>query len=103
MFLLMGLLVIGGGFVVFRFFNPPGRLPDEINFICVETGKTYWIDRYKLVQVPAPNPETGELTLLPCTERDGQLYLDPHYAPSLERFGERNKYVDPETLAIRTR
>jgi hypothetical protein len=48
------------------------------------------------------NPRTGEATLLPCHERNGVLYINQRYGSILGDLGARNRYVDPETLAVRT-
>jgi hypothetical protein len=42
------------------------------------------------------------MTLLPCFEQDGVVYVSSRYHGSLAELGEKNRYVDPETLAVRT-
>jgi hypothetical protein len=68
----------------------------------VSTGETFNITRKELVCIPMTNPRTGEATLLPCHERNGVLYINQRYGSILGDLGARNRYVDPETLAVRT-
>jgi hypothetical protein len=102
--LLAGVLLVGAGLLVFRQVGGSRRLPNRVRFVCVATGKTYWIDREKLASLPIPaqNPKTGEMTLLPCFEQDGIVYVSSRYQGSLAELGEKNRHVDPETLAVRT-
>lgn len=81
--------------------QPKGRLPDDINFVCAATGKTYKLDRHEVTRIPAQNPKTGEYTLFPCYVADGVLQVSSRHAGGLTGLGEKNRYVDPETLAVR--
>lgn len=77
---------------------------DKSEFVCVATGKTFWLDRETRF-FPFENPDTGEKTLLPCHEgEDGGLYVSAgcrDLVKQLDRDGI-NKYVDPQTLRVRT-
>jgi hypothetical protein len=88
--------------VYFSFGGRRGIISSDINFVDVTTGKMYSIDRYKIKLIPAPNPSTGERTLFPCYKGPSGLQVDGRYRESLEELGDRNHYVDPETLAIRS-
>lgn len=81
--------------------QPRGRLPDDINFVCAATGQTYKLDRDEVTRIPARNPKTGEYTLFPCYISEGVLQVSSRHAGGLAGLGERNRYVDPETLAVR--
>lgn len=78
-------------------------LPNSINMVCVQTGKTYQVSRKKLRELPAPNPDTGTQTLVPfyVTEA-GVRRMDPHFAALLKRLQAENKVVDEKTLEIRS-
>lgn len=75
---------------------------DEIHCICVETGREYFLSTSKIRGFPAPNPKTERRTLLPCERRGDRLFLLQRFAGVLEALGEKNKYVDPESLAIQS-
>lgn len=79
-----------------------GPLANSVEFVCVQTGQTFSLARDKIIQVPAKNPKTGELTLLPCHEENGVKYILSRYRGELEDLGDKNRVVDGETLAIRT-
>ncbi len=97
------LLVFAGVFLALQFnrYRDAGLLPGKVNFVCVATGEKFAVPREQ-IQVPCRNPKSGELTLLPCYEEEGDLYVSPRYREALIGLGEKNRYVDPETLAVRT-
>jgi hypothetical protein len=67
----------------------------------VATGATFEIDRKDVNVLPMPNPDTGEMTLVPCVRREDGLYVDSHYRTLIEDFGDVNQYVDGATLAVK--
>jgi hypothetical protein len=79
-----------------------GPLASGVEFVCVQTGQTFSLARDKINQIPAKNPKTGEMTLLPCREENGVKYILPRYRGELTDLGDKNRVVDGETLAIRT-
>ena len=81
---------------------PASPISKSVQLVCVATGETFRMTRKELVYIPMRNPRTGEATLLPCHERNGVLYINQRYGPALADIGARNRYVDPETLAVRT-
>ncbi len=95
-----GLLVAAGVLLAVRF-RPTAPLSEDINFICAATGHTFKLDRRELSRIPARNPKTGEYTLFPCYKSEGVLYISPRHSGGLRELGEKNRYVDPETLAVR--
>ena len=100
---LAAVLIIGAGGLLFWQFAGSGVIKNDVNFICVATGKTFSIDRKDVKSLPLENPKTGERTLLPCCMRDGVLYVDDHYARLLfDKLREKNRYVDTESLAVQT-
>jgi hypothetical protein len=82
--------------------TPTAPVSPTVDLVCVATGETFNIARKKLICIPMRNPRTGEATLLPCHQRNGVLYINRRYGPTLADLGARNRYVDPETLAVRT-
>jgi hypothetical protein len=100
--LLGGVIVLAVGALVYAQIRGARPLPDAVKFVCVATGKTYAISRDKIKRVPLDNPDTGERTLLPCVDRGGKLFVSERYRDSLENLGEKNHYVDPESLAVQT-
>ncbi len=81
---------------------PSSPVSRSVKLVCVATGETFEMTRKELICIPMRNPRTGEATLLPCHERNGVLYINRRYGPALTEIGARNRYVDPETLAVRT-
>ncbi len=95
-------LLLGAGLLVFRQYSASsGPLENRLLFVCVATGDTFTLDREDVVMIPAKNPNTDELTLLPATREDGELRVHARYRGSLQRLREKNEYVDPETLVVR--
>ena len=93
--------VLGVGVVLYGQLRGARPLPNTVKFVCVATGKTYGFDRTRTSTVlPARNPDTGERTLLPCYAKDGALYVVPRYSSALTELGDKNQYVDTETLAV---
>jgi hypothetical protein len=97
------LLVVAALFVGYRIIFAGEAPGDEIQTVCVATGKTYWMSRDDLLRIPAQNPDTGQRTLLPCVERDGGLFVISRYRDALEgdSLKELNRYVDSETLQVK--
>lgn len=95
-------LVIVALFIGYRAMFAGGPT-DDFRMVCIATGETYWMSRDELVQLPAQNPDTGQRTLLPCVERDGELYVSSRYGDALRSgsIKELNQYVDTETLRVR--
>lgn len=99
--LLAVLLVAGAVFFYYQLGDEP-ILDDQINFVCISTGKTFTIDRDDVGTLPLKNPETSQPTLLPFVTRDGQRYVDDHYRTLVQNLGEVNRYVDSESLAVKS-
>lgn len=95
-----GLLIAAAVALAFQL-RPRGPLSDDVNFVCAATGKTFRLDRREVSRIPARNPQTGENTLFPCYQSEGLWYVSPRHAGGLQELGEKNRYVDPETLAVR--
>lgn len=95
------LVVVVGAFLYCRSVGQP-LLTSDINFVCVSTGRTYTVDRDDIDTLPLINPKTDERSLLPCVERDGRLYADARYRGLLLKLRELNRYVDEDTLLVRT-
>lgn len=75
-------------------------LPNRFQCVCVATGKVYSLDLRALSFLPAKNPDTGQQTLLPVVQQDGELYVIDRARPTLQGLGELNKFVDPNTLRV---
>jgi len=81
----------------------PSPVSGDLTFVCVATGKVYQIGRSKkALIVPLENPDTHELTLLPCAKDAGGYYISGRYRGMLKEFGDKNRYVDTETLRLRS-
>ncbi len=90
--LIVGFQIGGGG----------SPLPDGVQFVCVETGDTFWLDRSEIACIPAQNPDTARRTLLPCIKsEDGVLRVGEHYREVLAGLAEVNAHVDTDTLGVR--
>ncbi len=94
-------LLVAAGLAYYRL-RDSGPLPNSIKMVCVATGKIFDVARDKIDGVPMKNPKTGEDTLVPCYQRDGAWYVDPHYKKQLLDLGEKNRHVDTKTLAVQT-
>ena len=101
--LVVALLAIAVAVHAFLDRGAPSR-PDRIQFVCVATGKTFWLDRDRARILPLVSPDTHERTLLPCYRgADGSLRVSSRCG-SLVKQLERdavNRLVDPDTLIIR--
>lgn len=92
--------------IAFFSFGGGGGTPSrsgKIQFVCVATGETFWLER-KPRAFPAENPDTGQKTLLPCSEgEDGTISVSRRLRSEIERLEKDgvNKYIDPKTLTVR--
>lgn len=93
-------IVVAAGYIGYQFARR-GPLPNKLRFVCAETGKTFWLGRDEVLEIPSKNPETGAATLFPCGEKEGALRVSARHQDALIALGERNRYVDTETLAVR--
>jgi len=78
-------------------------LSSKTEFVCVATGKTFWLPRQPRI-FPFPNPDTGEKTLLPCSEdEDGEVHISNQCRELVQELHQAgvNKYIDPQTLRVR--
>lgn len=102
--LIFGAVLLVVAFGVYWFVGrQPTQLASSLQFVCVADGKTYWISRNSVSStLPAPHPNTGERTLLPCEERDGKIYVKRKFAPYVQELEQAkvNKYVDAKTLEV---
>ena len=96
-------LVAAGGLYLIRGGGEKKLRPDKLPFVCVETGKIYWIKRGRTLILPLENPDTGRRTLMPVVQKDGQWYVVRRHAGALTDLTEQglNKVVDPDTLLVR--
>jgi hypothetical protein len=100
------LLAVAFGVFMYQGRGGPPPRSDKVQFICVETGKTYWLPRGapETRVLPAKNPDTSKKTLVPVRkDDDGKLYVIDHCRGLVQDLGKANsyEYVDPETLAVR--
>ncbi len=104
-----GKLSLGGVLLVAAFaiyFLAGSRAPSRsgtVQFVCVATGETFWLERGKSKILPLENPKSGERTLVPCHQSDdGKLYVSGRCRSLIRRLKEEgiDHYVDPETLLV---
>jgi hypothetical protein len=74
----------------------------QSQFVCVATGEIFNLDLDKVAIIPAPNPNTGERTLLPCSKGDdGVMRVSERYRQALSgELKDKDKYVDPYNLEV---
>jgi hypothetical protein len=102
--LLALVLLVGAAGLVYWRARPASGLPDQISFVCVESGKVFHLSRYNVASVPAKNPDTGAATLLPCMKDEhGVLRVSSRCREALAGLGEKNRYVDAQTFEVRSR
>lgn len=79
-------------------------VPTRAVFVCVATGEMFDLHIEEALMIPAKNKKTGQRTLVPCVrDDDGTLRVGDHYRNLFEgRLKEVNRYVDPDTLEVRT-
>lgn len=96
------LLTAAGFFAVRGLRSDPLNRPDTLTFVCVTTGKVYRFPRDgKARPVPAENPDTHTMTLVPCMERDGGVFVSSRYRGTLQELKDANQAVDVSTLQVR--
>lgn len=90
-------LFAGAGALAYRALHQPAPISGKMKLVCVATGQVFNLSREKIASYPAVNPSTGEATLVPCYEENGEVYIISRYADLLEQLREKNKYVDAQT------
>lgn len=76
---------------------------EAIQYVCVKSGKFYSIARDGRTHVlPRVNPDTGEATLVPVYEEDGQWLVSKRQRGLIQDLGELNQYVDAKSLAVKS-
>jgi hypothetical protein len=81
---------------------PPRGLSTDIAYVCVATGEVFEIPRNDVGYLPFENPKSGQETLVPVQRKDGHWVISEHYRKLISSLGEVNKYVDPNSLEIRS-
>ena len=97
-------LIAAVGLYVIRSGGQKQVRPDKLPFVCVETGKIYWIKRRGTMIPPVENPETKHRTLLPARKaQDGHWEVVRRYRNHLKPLTDQglNKAVDAETGRVR--
>lgn len=94
-------LIAAGALGTYLFRREPAT--GAVQYVCVATGQRFSLSREQATQdgIPATNPKTGERTLLPCYQDNGDWYVMRRYGEALEQLGEQNHYVEPDTLKVR--
>lgn len=97
------LILLGAAGSVFWFNGgPKSPLSDHIAFVCVTSGKVFYLPRGETRIMPFKNPETGQETLFPCVKQDdGKFYVSSRYREGIGRMGDANKAIDPKTLEVK--
>lgn len=72
----------------------------SVDFVCLETGKTYTLSPFSINAIPCKNPDTGRRTLFPCYEDGGSVYVTEHYRSVVKEMDNLYKNVDHETYAV---
>lgn len=97
-------LLVVAGVVYFIYGRTESALPGSFKYVCVATGKVFSYSASDMPTIlPAKNPSTGQMTLVPAVEKDGKLYANPRHARDVLRDPELakvNKYVDPTTFEV---
>lgn len=97
------LLAIAAG-VFFIQTRDPNARSDRVQFVCVETGKTYWFKRGEHSMVlPLKNPDTGQETLVPCSKDGDQLIVSNRCRSLVKELTKQklNKVVDSDSLVVK--
>lgn len=100
--LLAGVFLAAAVVILVGYYRRSGPLKDTVEFVDVQNGQTFSIERTKIDQIPLKNPKTGELTLVPCYHENGATFVSHRYRGEVEELGNKNKCVDTETLAVRS-
>jgi hypothetical protein len=96
-------ILIVAGILTYRTLSDAPDVPSEVAFVCVASGKIYTLKVDDVAIIPAPNPDTGERTLLPCSRgKDGVYRVSARYRDALTgSLSDVNKYVDVQTLEVK--
>jgi hypothetical protein len=96
------ILIVGGGLTWYIMRDDSGSVVvDQVEFVCVATGKTYVMPMEDVNIFPMKNPDTGTFTLLPIEEVDGGFFVKERYRSYLSQLAKENQYVDPETYSVK--
>lgn len=91
------------GYFAYAYFLRPGPLANSLQFVCAASGERFWFSREQAFEIPMLNPRTKEPTLVPVlVDESGALYVPERYRGVLEELGEKNKFVDMESLRLKT-
>ena len=105
--ILLGVIFLAGAaIIVAQSFNKgEDSVAEQSNFVCIATGEMFTLDMDKVAIIPAPNPKTGERTLLPCSKGDdGVMRVGEQFRASLAgKLKDVAKYVDPYNLEVLSR
>jgi len=97
------IVILAGLYLIWRRYDE-SVLSDRVSLVCVESGDIFVLARAEIRTLPARNPDTGESTLVPCVvDREGTLRVDDAFKHALQEMGERNQYVDRESLQVRSK
>jgi hypothetical protein len=71
-------------------------------FVCVATGEIFELKVANVGIIPAKNPKTGQMTLVPCARgEDGKMRVSAHYRLLLrDDLKDLNKFVDAASLEV---
>jgi hypothetical protein len=94
------IVLVVAGWVFFTWGEPTSAIKSQIEFVCVETGERFALNRANVGAIPATNPDTGQATLYPVHEEDGKLVVSARYRTAM-KDSKVNNYVDPNTLEVR--
>lgn len=97
-------ILAAAAFLTFR--NTGGGMEDalanKLVYVDVTSGEIVSFNRGGTVVLPRTNPKTGERTLVPVGKHDDDAYyVSPRHSGVLRDLGEKNKWVDPQTLRVR--
>lgn len=99
----VALMAAAFGIYAMRSGDPNAR-SNRVQFVCVETGKTFWFNRGEHSKIlPLKNPETGQETLIPCADENGQLTVSSRCRGLVKDLTKqkRNKFVDADSLIVK--
>ena len=93
------------GVLAYRSMSDETNLPTSSGFVCVETGKIFELSLDDVAMIPAPNPDTGQRTLLPCSMGDdGKYHVGEQFRGSLTgSLADVNQFVDVQSLEVKTK
>jgi hypothetical protein len=102
---LVAAVVVVGASVYFSLGDGDVRVDSHVQMVDTSSGELIRVRVGKGgATIPGKNPQTGQMTLMPVEERDGQWFIRERYLSALQFIeGDKAAVIDAGTGQVRTR